>query len=1169
MGSINVAVHDLIVDRTLTTLVLVNLCVAEKMSYYSQASVDTKPPADVSEGEAQEARASVDMALLRSHCEMELQGTVPTDGDAHAPKLPRHVSSVAQLLEYVSKVAMQQSAVLDSVSVAAAGDISARLQGLEGRLEEHSSRALSGLAALEESVDTVVHARLVEANETVSAALSELTLDLNSLETALGEELVAMNSSTLALVEAAGNATAQELFDYIFYNVSVPLRELFNNSLLQAQIETSAAMEGGLGALYANVTEGALRDVSDALEELVAAEGRRLLSDQKDALAVERAVSEAAIALLNEAIEGNATEGSEALLELKESTEELRTSTRSGLHALTTALETVQSALRNESEAKLEQVIASVASMGASSARLHADLAAAAHANTTRLGEDITDEYVQHVNRSVSLASTALGDRLSSLNVTIISDLAVQDTAMGERINGLNGSLSSRLFAVNASLTAHTLERTESLRRNLTDDVSLNVYAPLASRLQEVSTHSNASLARLNISFGERLGQLNTSVDARLELLREETDGGLAELQDAHKAGSALLHGELQSARAALTATNRTLHDELESLNTSMSSSLTRLQTQLQGDISSVHLIATMVNYTIVDTLLVDLRAETQANHTQLAQDLALASARAVADRDRSIADVGEMSAYSRELNATLSTALALVHERQTQTHAAMSGKTAEVNSTLHTLVDTLNNTWHRASADAARGVSGALEKHVSLSAASMAALNHSLTSHLGVYEEEMGAIEEWREQWVVPHLQRINATARTLHSDTVHNFTAVYAFMAANVTVPLAARANSMQEHLVIMSRQLLVDLPHNLSSLNASINADLDSLGTHVDTELTHLEAAVAELRQSDIPRINGHVDTLLNFSVASTLRAEGKGKQLDALGVTLTTVVQPQLQVLQSNVTTLLVDAAAMRQRLESTISSTVEPVGAAVAEAARRLGGHDTAIALLQQENATVHRLTTLFGDIAASLTATHGAQIAGLQSDLQLAEKSLTNVTLYVDRLVNKMEYVVSTNLVTQEAANARLEAGVKDTANKLLSLGSNVTMAELNIKQLQAQNKAKDEAHGALLLKLKGYDHELEALRTDKIKLEKAVEEDKKLLNAQAISVQLLESKVSQLERRNADLEADVKAAKSTMATQESVDQLRKLLFEMQSSVITHSNKVLDVVISSNNEAKK
>ena len=102
MNYMNIGVHDVILDKGLTTTVIMNYCIIDKLQY------------QLSHNYSHTQSTNILYNTLRGKCEYEMNNPDPVAGDA-SPRYPTYITSVSQLLEYTSKLLLSISNNMDTV----------------------------------------------------------------------------------------------------------------------------------------------------------------------------------------------------------------------------------------------------------------------------------------------------------------------------------------------------------------------------------------------------------------------------------------------------------------------------------------------------------------------------------------------------------------------------------------------------------------------------------------------------------------------------------------------------------------------------------------------------------------------------------------------------------------------------------------------------------------------------------------------------------------------------------------------------------------------------------------------------------------------------------------------------------------------------------------------
>ena len=129
LGGVNVAVHDLILDKTLHNNVLINLCAVEKQIFYLNERVSETTTITDKEN----IENSIDLDKLKAECKAEMDAnTRNTQSKQQQPQgypvIPEHVSSISQLLDYSTRILAGVNSNIEKII-----SLSSKTQLVEGK----------------------------------------------------------------------------------------------------------------------------------------------------------------------------------------------------------------------------------------------------------------------------------------------------------------------------------------------------------------------------------------------------------------------------------------------------------------------------------------------------------------------------------------------------------------------------------------------------------------------------------------------------------------------------------------------------------------------------------------------------------------------------------------------------------------------------------------------------------------------------------------------------------------------------------------------------------------------------------------------------------------------------------------------------------------------------
>lgn len=633
---------------------------------------------------------------------------------------------------------------------------------------------------------------------------------------------------------------------------------------------------------------------------------------------------------------------------------------------------------------------------------------------------------------------------------------------------------------------------------------------------------------------------------------------------------------------------NDSMIDELSLLNNSMVEYMSNLQDTLQSDISSIHLLLTIMNYTIVDQIIPKVENQWQLQMIDIEKNTS----------NRIDILMLESNKTSNEF-VTLSNNLISV---ENSTNYKLNDLNIALNSSIESVQAVMKNELKSVESQLSHIINMNKENSVGLIGNLTEILKDNTTMLVDMLKHAQSML---LNEFIHPLASNVTLLAGDL--DDLQNKLHLIELLTEH-------NQNSTLSHIDMLSSDL-----RNVSISNANLSNAIDTqfpvLFDRIQTsteyaldQLTRVNSTITDALRSWKLELNDVISNELNTTLQRHDEYLSTELPLNLQLLNVTTLLLEQNSTSMFNQLDKQADALSIMQQtvfnisryvnrlgeeyqyevgyFNSTMVNTVLPLQSTVDRLMETQVQHQMDLDKLINENVTLHKVTELFLDSNRQYHKEFNNKMNTLEMKLESNSLILNNVTVHVEGLMDQMKSVLSNNLVLQEEMNTKL------TQDGIAMNEKHMNLVEKHVQQEDMLNKLSTSVFGGksvgavggtsnsmesgLLAGTQQLQHEL-AKHISRVELSNSVT-DKKLtaleeqVTQHTSQITALQSQHTQMdyqlksiEKRLDKLEDNYEKLRKESATQESMDALRKLLYEMQGSIITHSNKVLDVIVSSNN----
>lgn len=812
---------------------------------------------------------------------------------------------------------------------------------------------------------------------------------------------------------------------------------------------------------------------------------------------------------------------------------------------------------------------------------------------------------------SVSALSAVNSTLLNVLNIAI-NNLTTADSEIRDTLAATNAVTMSTIAALNASLLHDISSETSTLSSHLSHlaNSTSNGFIEVRNSISEVLSSTNAALTNssrdlqdLNTTFYRNYLALNESLYSATDNLIERIDvsrtnvsleiSGLWSNLTAFREDVALASSTFAASTAAnhssvvsaIDITNSALKSNITGLAAATFNNLTSLEDRTFEALASMTLALnnniSSLQYNMI---------ETNAGTTAVIDDLERKTEKSLRDLASSI------SSFSDELNSTIRL-----------TSSQLSNNIAFTGAGINARLDYMNSTHIATSMSAAMRINE-LKNTTDHTDQSLNKFIAEMTNTSSVIFDSIGSL---RQLHADANMSLANHS-RVLNDVYANINTAGYRIdrLSSNVTANTQAIADNFQgtnlvtkelsaniTELASASFSNFSRLHHQLVAINASQSASLNNL--NISTRAT--------------------IDSIIHSATANQTAME---KKLDAAilamhssvlatNTTLTRALSEHAAGTARTVMTLnhslALTAAELKTNMTAYISNTTSTISFALDTVNRTLVHqfHDLQYATTAMHSAWQKQYETFANVTSAAIRSYHDhlmqhtQQILVLTNASATAASSLTYLSADVMRVDQKLEKTVETekqiaainvNIDTLQVASnatasttAALEKQQVYHERNISSLSTSVQMLDSKLKDVTDWHNSTAASTSSHLLLLQQQQsqtqHEVSVLSaasastTERMSnMQKDIDRiDRDLPSfASSASVSELSNKIDKLEallemyeKRLGQVEAENERLRNRCASTESQDELRRVVYDIQTASMNQNNKVIELIISS------
>jgi hypothetical protein len=1047
----------------------------------------------------------------------------------------------AELADTVTATAQQLRAELENTTLAYYNLSAAAVAELTANTSQVVARSNSILARAIGEVNNT----MITANASMWTRLSETRLELEELLHRSLRESDAFNVEGRTEVAAVSAQALQRAEAGLLQHL-----DAVNTSAVERAAEIDAALRGELVTLK----ELRDRDVKDA-EQARAVAARDVA---QSLAAVESATAERHSALNTSTVQGLTTLSDQ----LGQARAEYRDLVASHGASLTTAFQGNLSTAEQRWQSALQETASNLSDstelrtdkLRYALSNLNSTLLAAREedrvALTVLLGQQ--SHAVAEVRQNLSDALSGVRADLSTTSVTLIASINATESRLQDAVQKQGIALANATAVLQASIT--------------TTEGRLNSSVVQASQdLQRVNNTLSADLLRLReeaMAADEELARL---VQADLSRESQRLQTVIANSSSAvSTAANASLHAVDASLRQLVTATAQALREdsavEVTKLHVALSAAAKETAAHKEHATSAVAALRVEA-YTNVTAS----RAASEAQATELRQALTALNTTLLAGQSEAARDltsaVADLHTVVGKVNSSATVAVAAANQRIDATEVSLQKLTqstaagfstvtqqlAAVNATVSTglqtqwaktdtLVNELRTQAQRNLSAVNTSLSEALETHRGIASTALERSQLALSGQIAEARAASALALQAAEENVGRAMTALNASVQAEDrareagdaalSRELHAHVATYNSHVTRTDAALSEHSASLRTQAEATARQQ--------AQLESSL-ANFAMQQTQQDTQLLkQVEARVsaAELQQQlgavAVDGIRNETTRLFDAVSSATDRV---------------TAVELQSAQVQGELTHLQRQHEHLRAA-QSNISTTVVP------DLYMKVGAVQQSVAdLAVQAHEAAQETSTLRDRISTNDQNTQAA-VAGVESHLERIESDLVSVSTGVSRSVEQLQQqylsvavLANTTAVREQSLSDTLEAVAQDAK---VGVGLQVDVADLT-RRAQAQEVQLAQLTAALAETKTTNEETTRALR--------------EAADAQARQIRDLQEALAKEQAAVRELQEDNHRLVRESATTASVDELRKLLFELQGQMLTHSSKVLDLLL--------
>jgi hypothetical protein len=808
-------------------------------------------------------------------------------------------------------------------------------------------------------------------------------------------------------------------------------------------------------------------------------------------------------------------------------------------------------------------------------------------------------ETASNLSDSIELRTDKLRHALSNLNSTLLAareeDRVALTVLLGQQSHAVaevRQNLSVALSGVRADLTvtgANLAASINATEYRLQDAVHKQDLA-LGNATATLQTSIITAEGRLNSSIvqaSQDLQRVNSTLAADLLRLREEAmaaDEELARLvqADLSRESQRLQTAIANSSSAVSTAANASLHAVDVSLRQLVTATAQALREDSAVEVTKLHVALssaakeTAAHKEHAASALIALRVEThtnvsasraasEAHATELRQALTalnttLLAGQVEAARDLTSA-VADLHTVAGKVNSSAAVAVAAANQRIDATEVSLqklNQSTAASFSTVTHQLDAANATVS-VSLQAQWAKTDALVYELrSQAQRNLSAVNASLSEALETHRGVASAALERTHQTLSSQLAEARAASAAAVQAVEENVGR--AMTALNTSVQAEGRAREAGD------TALAKELHAHVATYNSHVTRTDAALGEHSASLRTQAEATARQQSQLESSLANFAMqqtqqDAQLLLQVEARVSAAELQQQLGAVAVESIrnettrlfiavssatdrfTAVELQSAHVQGELTHLQRQHEHLRAA-QSNISTTVVP------DLYMKVGAVQQSVADLAVQAREVAQEASALRDRVSTNDQNTQAAVAGVESHLERIESDLVSISTGVSRSVEQLQQqylsvavLANTTAIREQSLNDALKAVAQDAK---VGVGLQVDVADLT-RRAQAQDVQLAQLTAALAETKTTNDETTRTLRDT--------------ADAQARQIRDLQEALVKEQGAVRELQEDNHRLVRESATTASVDELRKLMFELQGQMLTHSSKVLDLLL--------
>jgi hypothetical protein len=808
-------------------------------------------------------------------------------------------------------------------------------------------------------------------------------------------------------------------------------------------------------------------------------------------------------------------------------------------------------------------------------------------------------ETAYNLNDSIELRTDKLRYALSNLNSTLLAvreeDRIALTVLLGQQSHAVaevRQNLSDDLSGVRADLSSSSVTLIASINATefrLQDAVQKQGIA-LANATAVLQASVTTAEGRLNSSVvqtSQDLQRVNSTLSAELLRLREEAmaaDEELARLvqADLSRESQRLQTVIADSSSAVSGAANTSLHAVDASLRQLVTATVQALREGSAVEVAKLHVALsaaakeTAAHKEHAASALIALRVEThtnvsasraasEAHATELRQALTalnttLLAGQVEAARDLTSA-VADLHTVAGKVNSSAAVAVAAANQRIDATEVSLqklNQSTAASFSTVTHQLDAANATVS-VSLQAQWAKTDALVYELrSQAQRNLSAVNASLSEALETHRGVASAALERTHQTLSSQLAEARAASAAAVQAVEENVGR--AMTALNTSVQAEGRAREAGD------TALAKELHAHVATYNSHVTRTDAALGEHSASLRAQAEATARQQSQLESSLANFAMqqtqqDAQLLLQVEARVSAAELQQQLGAVAVESIrnettrlfiavssatdrfTAVELQSAHVQGELTHLQRQHEHLRAA-QSNISTTVVP------DLYMKVGAVQQSVADLAVQAREVAQEASALRDRVSTNDQNTQAAVAGVESHLERIESDLVSISTGVSRSVEQLQQqylsvavLANTTAIREQSLNDALKAVAQDAK---VGVGLQVDVADLT-RRAQAQDVQLAQLTAALAETKTTNDETTRTLRDT--------------ADAQARQIRDLQEALVKEQGAVRELQEDNHRLVRESATTASVDELRKLMFELQGQMLTHSSKVLDLLL--------